>query len=348
MSLKQSFAFAAASIGLAATSAAPAAMRPFQVGGGEGGGGAEGGIVGWLLNLQSLFTHQITQDVKALHADPAALWGLLGLGLLYGVAHAAGPGHGKAIIASYVTANDRALRRGVLLAFLAAGLQALVAIAIVGVLAAILNRTAAAMNRAADMIALLSDLGVAAIGAYLVWTKGGALIAAVRRRLQKKAIIAGGALYGGAPWRAREAAGALSPFRAIDPGAALGEDPECGHLHIVDAAALGDRFTWRGALTTVVAAGSRPCSGALLVLVFTLSQGLFWAGVAATFAMAAGTAITTGAIAAAAVAFKAAALRAASGDETRLALTARAIEFAAALAVLGFGLLLALGSTQGA
>jgi len=348
MSLRRLLAFAAAAPGLAATGAIAAAMRPFQVGGGEGGGGAEGGIVGWLLNLQSLFTHQITQDVKALHADPAALWGLLGLGLLYGIAHAAGPGHGKAIIASYVTANDRALRRGVILAFLAATLQALVAIAIVGVLAAILNQTAAAMNGAADAIALLSDLGVAAIGAYLVWTKGAAFFAALRRRFQRKAIVESGALYGGAPWRPAGAAAALSPFRAIEPGAALATDPDCGHLHTLDAAALGDGFTWRGALTTVAAAGSRPCSGALLVLVFTVSQGLFWAGVATTFAMAFGTAITTGAIAAIAVAFKAAAMRAASGEETRLALTARAIELAAALAVLGFGLLLALGSTQGA
>jgi len=348
MSLKRPLAALAASIALSATSAAAAAMRPFQVGGGEGGGGAESGIVGWLLNLQSLFTHQITQDVKAMHTDPAALWGLLGLGLLYGIAHAAGPGHGKAIIASYVTANDRALRRGVILAFLAAGLQALVAIAIVGLLAAILNQTAAAMNGTADSIALLSDLGVVAIGTYLTWTKGGALIAALRRRFHKKATIDGGALYGGAPWRPAQGGAALSPFRAVEPGAVVTDDAECGHLHTLDAAALGDGFTWRGALTTVAAAGSRPCSGALLVLVFTLSQGLFWAGVATTFAMAFGTAITTGAIAAVAVAFKAAAMRAASGEETRLALTARTIELAAALAVLGFGLLLALGSTQGA
>ena len=333
---------------MGASSAAAAAMRPFQVGGGEGGGGAQGGIVGWLLNVQSLFTHLITQDVKALHTDPTALWGLLGLGLLYGIAHAAGPGHGKAIIASYVTANDRALRRGVILAFLAAGLQALVAIVLVGILAAILNQTAATMNQAADSIALLSDLGVAAIGAYLVWTKGGAFLAALRKRFHRKAVVDGGALYAGAPWSPAEATAALSPFRVVEPGTLAMTGADCGHLHTLDAASLGDGFTWRGAMTTVVAAGSRPCSGALLVLVFTLSQGLFWAGVAATFAMAFGTAITTGAIAAAAVAFKALAMRAAAGEETRLALVARAIELCAALAVLAFGLLLALGSTQGA
>ena len=48
--------------------------------------------------------------------------------------------------------------------------------------------------------------------------------------------------------------------------------------------------------------GLRPCSGAILVLVFALAQGLFWAGVAATFIMGLGTAITVAAIATLAVA----------------------------------------------
>ena len=61
--------------------------------------------------------------MHALHGDPAAIWGLVGFGFAYGVFHAAGPGHGKAVIASYMMANDRALKRGVVLAFLAAMLQ---------------------------------------------------------------------------------------------------------------------------------------------------------------------------------------------------------------------------------
>ena len=334
---------------LAPGAAFAAAMRPFGVGAGEGGGGADGGVVGWLLNLQSMFTHQITAAVKALHGDPNAIWGLLLLGLLYGAAHAAGPGHGKAIIASYVTANDKALKRGVILAFLAAFFQAAVAIALVGLLAVALNATSRAMNAAADWLALSSDLGVAAIGAYLVWSKGRGLLAALRKRFERKATLGAGALYPNAPWSGPAASLAPSPFRAAAPGAGVAViDPDCGHLHTLDASRLGDGFTWRGALATVAAAGSRPCSGALLVLVFTFSQGVFLAGVATTLAMALGVAITTGAIAAGAAMFKALALRAASGDESRLALTARALEFAAACAVLAFGLLLAIGSTASA
>ena len=324
------------------------AHRPFAVGGGEGGGGAQGGVVGWLLSVQSTLTHAIANDVKALHDNPSAVWALVGLGLVYGVVHAAGPGHGKAIIASYVTANDRAVRRGVVLAFLAAMLQALVAIVVVGLMAAVLNATSTEMNRAADFLALASDLGVAAIGAYLVFAKGRALIGTLQRRFAGKSALRESVLLASAPWRAAPVAASLASFRAADPAAGTARLAECDHQHAPDASTLGAGFSWRGAATTVVAAGSRPCSGALLVLVFALSQGLFSAGVLATFAMAFGTAVTTGALAALAATFKSAALRFAAGDDSRVAIVARVVEFAAALAVLGFGLALAFASGQAA
>ena len=58
---------------------------------------------------------------------------------------------------------------------------------------------------------------------------------------------------------------------------------------------------WQRGLSAIVAVGLRPCSGAILVLVFALAQGMFWAGVAATFVMGLGTAITVAAIATLAV-----------------------------------------------
>ena len=58
---------------------------------------------------------------------------------------------------------------------------------------------------------------------------------------------------------------------------------------------------WKRGLTAIVAVGLRPCSGAILILVYTLAQGLFWAGVAATFIMGLGTAITVAVLATLAV-----------------------------------------------
>ena len=163
------------------TALAQLSQRPFAVAGGEGGGGGEGGLTGWLMAEQSSLTHLIAGKVHALHGQPSAAWGLVGLGLAYGVVHAAGPGHGKAVLASYMLANERSLKRGAVMALMAALLQALIAIALVGAAGFVFRATASQMNQAADWIDLASYCSVAAIGAWLVWRKGGALIAALSR-----------------------------------------------------------------------------------------------------------------------------------------------------------------------
>ena len=108
-------------------------------------------------------------------------------------------------------------------------------------------------------------------------------------------------------------------------------------------------FRWREAGPVVLAAGSRPCSGAIIILVFALSQGILGAGIAAVFAMAAGVAITVSALAMLSVFAKQAAQRFAGG-EGRYALAGAAIELLAAafVALLGIGLLLTqLGASLG-
>ena len=323
------------------------AHRPFAVAGGEGGGNP-GGLSGWLLAVQAQFSHAMTTNVKALRGDPSALWGLLALSFGYGVFHAAGPGHGKALIASYVLANERALRRGIALSFLAALLQALVAIAIVGIAALIFNATSARMTQAATTIELASYCGIAGLGAWLIWKKGRAFAAALRSARRHRVVLAQGALYAGAPWTPAFAAAAPPRFRAAAPGGEIASEAECGHDHAPDPALLGDSFSWRSGALTAVAAGARPCSGAILVLVFALAQGVFSAGIAATLAMALGTALTTGALASLAVFAKVAALRLARGEASRLTLVARGLELLAAFAVLAVGMGLLFGAGGGA
>ena len=48
--------------------------RPFAVAGDEGGGGAEGGVTGWLMSEQSWLTHLIATKVHELHGQPSAAW----------------------------------------------------------------------------------------------------------------------------------------------------------------------------------------------------------------------------------------------------------------------------------
>ena len=100
---------------------------------------------------------------------------------------------------------------------------------------------------------------------------------------------------------------------------------------------------WQRGLSAIVAVGLRPCSGAIIVLVFALAQGLFWAGVASTFVMGLGTAITVAAIATLAVGARTLAKRFATERQGYGSLALRAVEVGAAVLVLMFGVLLLTG-----
>lgn len=312
--------------------------HPFAIGANEAGAPA-GGIAAWLLDMQSRFHRQFAGGVRAVKDTPAALGPLIGLAFLYGVFHAAGPGHGKAVIGAYMVANERALRRGALIALGAAALQGAVAFMIVGVGAIVLGATSTQMTRAAALIEQASYAAILALGLWLTWRKGGAFLAAWRG----EAAVCGDC---GAPARGlayTPSSGAAATARAVSAAPRV-----CGHMP--DPQALAGRMDWREAATTMVAAGARPCSGAIVVLVFALAQGVFWAGGAAVAAMSLGTALTTAGLAAFAVAFKSAARRIArSRGEGVVALALRGVELAAAIivALLGAGLLTGALATPG-
>jgi nickel/cobalt transporter (NicO) family protein len=93
-------------------------------------------------------------------------------------------------------------------------------------------------------------------------------------------------------------------------------------------------------ISVIAAAGLRPCSGAILVLVFALSQGIFTAGALSVAAMSFGTAATTSALASFAVLAKNAAAKYSQSGSRRAVVAGRLVEAVAACAVLGLGLAL--------
>jgi nickel/cobalt exporter len=305
-----------------------AQRHPFAVSGAEGGGAgsAVGGLAGLILAWQARFHGELQAAARALRTNPSALVTLVSASFAYGVFHAAGPGHGKAVLASYMLASKTELKRGLVLVALAAMLQGLVAIALVGVAALVFEATAEQMTDATRMIEIVSYAAIAALGLRLTWVKGRAFFVSLR-------------------------AGPVAPTPsgrfacdAIDDPAHI-HDADCGHFHAPDPATLSDRrFRWGDAIATVVAAGMRPCSGAILALVFTLSQDYFTAGVLAVMAMAAGTAVTTGAIAAFAVFARDRALRPGRPGSRRARLIAQGAEFTAAIVILLLGASLLAGA----
>jgi nickel/cobalt exporter len=131
-----------------------------------------GGIVGWLFAKQAEFYRQFSGLIRASKEDGTAAWSLMGVSFLYGVFHAAGPGHGKAVISSYLVANEETWVRGVVLSLLSALMQAAVAVVLVAIAAVLLHATAATMNSAVNWIETLSYLLIVLIGARLLWVKG--------------------------------------------------------------------------------------------------------------------------------------------------------------------------------
>jgi nickel/cobalt exporter len=291
-----------------------------------------GGLVGWILARQSEFYREMSSTIRAAKSDGSAVWTLLAISFAYGVFHAAGPGHGKAVISSYLIANQETARRGIVLSFVSALMQSLVAVVIVGICAWLLNATAKTMCGTEKGIEIASYASIAAFGARLVWTKGGGFIRALQR--PQPALAMAGHDHGH---------GHHDDHRDHHHGDDHVHDEHCGHSHGPMPDELAGPGGWRRGLGAIFTVGIRPCSGAILVLVFALAQGLFWAGVAATFVMGLGTAITVATIAVIAVSAKDLARRLAGDSEGSGALIMRGVEFGAAGLVLLFGAGLLLG-----
>jgi ABC-type nickel/cobalt efflux system permease component RcnA len=282
--------------------------NPFGVGGLRSAPAPEpaSGIAAWLLAQQAAFHRELSAAIGAVATDPAAMFALTGLAFAYGVLHAIGPGHGKAVIASYLVANETAMRRGMALSFGAAGVQALIALGIVGIIAGLMGGNAATMERTTAMIEQVGFAIILAMGLWIAFRKARALIA---------------------------------PATVV--AASCG--PECGHALGGDPAVLA-RASTRDLVLTAIGAGIRPCTGAIILLVFALAKGLFLAGALSVTAMAIGTAIGTSLFALIAVKAKVIALNLISGGTGRLRRLATLAEFLAGLALAALGAALLLGA----
>jgi nickel/cobalt transporter (NicO) family protein len=320
------------------------------------------GVLGWIFVKQAEFYRQFSGLIRAAKTDGTAAWSLFGLSFLYGVFHAAGPGHGKAVISSYLVANGETWRRGVVLSFASAIVQALVAVLLVGIAAVLLDATSSTMRGAVNVIETASYALIILIGLRLLWVKGRAFITAFRN------------LHRPAPVGAAVTPPDHPAHHAHDHDHQAHHDHDhdhhrhcdhdhhddhdhhghahCdhddhasawGHAHAPEPEALAGPGGWRRGLSAVVAVGARPCSGAIIVLVFALAQGLFWAGVVSTFVMGIGTAITVAVIATIAVGAKAWAGRLAEQRSGYGMLAMRGVELGAAVVIIGFGTLLLTG-----
>lgn len=358
MRLKPLAVLGAALAAVVFVAAAPAlAKSSLGIGTAESGGMPSGPFAGLFMQInlwQRQFLMLLNKSLVAMKGGTGGGLVLVGLSFAYGVFHAAGPGHGKAVIASYVLADRVQLRRGVLLSFVSSALQAVMAILVACLGWFLLRGTGLSMTVLSGWLEIGSFALVAGFGAWLLARTLMRIARRPRRprvalnfRPPANAFPASGNLAFAAPVAAgpimRPASGALTS-EVCDENA---NDCGCGRAHIADPSRLsGDKFTLANAVSTVLAVGVRPCWGAVSVMAFALVNGLYLGGVMSVFAVALGTAITVSLIAAFAVFARNAALRLGrSGGHGGL--VKDALEIVGGCLVLGLGLLLLGGALAG-
>ena len=383
---------------------AMAATKPIPFGGPPrelGLGLPQTGPLGWIIAEQKDFYRLLTDSLTRLKTDNWAFVVLGTLSFAYGIFHAAGPGHGKVVISSYVLANERQYRQGLLLSFASAMLSSLVAVLFILVAALVLNLTGDAMGNAANWIGIGSYLMVALLGLWLiirhVFGIGHRHAHAARatprhdRELARRHLYADdedddhahhdhhghahdhhahghdhGHHHGhdhperSALARAFDTASSNSRGRgaAMPAYARAGHglhdhdhdhdhDHEHAHSHVAVTPDQLRRGNWREALGVVLAIGLRPCSGALVVLVFALSQGVLWAGIASVFLMGTGTAITVALLATLAMTAKGLARRLTRRESRGAARLVWWAELLGAFMVFALGILLTVANLWG-
>jgi nickel/cobalt transporter (NicO) family protein len=273
----------------------------------------------WLLALQAQFQTEMAQHLRGVHAgQSAAFWGLMAVCASYGFLHAAGPGHGKALLGAYGMARRVSALKLAGIGLLAALAQATVAVALILGLVGI-----AGMGRAGieeldrGLLAGLSLAAIAGIGLWLVWRALHRLAAARRTPVHD---------------HAHDHADDHDDEHAHRPD---GHCASCGHAHLPPANAMLQATTPREVAALIAAVAVRPCSGALILLLLTWQMGVLGAGIAGAYAMALGTAGVTIAIALGLLLGRAGLLRAAGGLDARRALwIGGGIEAAAGLVLL--------------
>lgn len=321
-------------------------------------------LILWINVQQRNFYLAMTHALKGMREDPWQASILVGLSFLYGILHAVGPGHGKAVISSYMLANETTLKRGVLLSFASSMLQALTALFIIGLTFLVLRGSTVSMDDAAHYMEMASFVLIIAFGLSLLWRKVPLLF---RPRVAHLVPEKHGALHdhdhahdhhdhhghdhhdhSHAHSHAARSHGHYHHDHGHDGHHHHAEGEicaTCGHSHAPDPAMLAGEFNWKTAWAAIVAVGLRPCSGALIVLTFSLLNGLILGGVLSVFAMALGTFITVATLATLAVTAKNVALKV-SGASALSGRVQNIIEIGGALFIVLFGALLLTASMR--
>ncbi|MBC1187288.1 MULTISPECIES: nickel/cobalt transporter [Kluyvera] len=213
---------------------------------------------------------QMSGLLQAVAENPTQAGGaLLLFSFVYGVLHALGPGHGKVVITTWLATHPSKLKSSIGLTLAASLLQGLVAIGLVIVVLTLLRLPARQLHLSSFWLEKGSYALVGVLGLLLCW-----------RALRKLRVLL-----------------RKPKFTAFTPHHVHDQHCGCGHQHMPDPKRLERDEDWRARLMIILSMGMRPCSGAIMVLLFSKVIGVFGWGVASALAMAAGTSLTISSLA---------------------------------------------------
>ncbi|PST91239.1 hypothetical protein C9I91_09210 [Photobacterium jeanii] len=195
---------------------------------------------------------------------------LMSLSFFYGVLHSLGPGHGKIVVSTYIATHPSKVKTSLWITVLSALVQAVVAIALVSVLKFVFNSSMREVSAHADTFITLSFYAVIALGA-------GLLLRSVRML-----------------WHARQRQNCEHTHH--HHSAHSHDHHQCCN-HAPSAERVNQSNSYKETLSIIASIGIRPCTGAIMVLLFALMVDMYWMGMLSALMMAVGTAITTSTLA---------------------------------------------------
>lgn len=229
-------------------------------------------------HLQRDLHQQLVSILLAIKNEPIQMGsGLILFSLLYGIIHAAGPGHGKFIITTYLVTQTSQLKKSLILTTLSALLQALVAILLVSILFFVINKSVKWLKIGEYGLELISYSFIIMVGIFISYRSIKKFNKIRPSNGNSRNIINTN----------------LSLNSQLLDNKSSGCNSCCHHIHLPNEKQITETNHLLSFLGIIASIGLRPCSGALLVLVFSYSIGIYLWGIIATLMMAVGTAITT-------------------------------------------------------
>ena len=246
-------------------------------------------FIGTIVEWQKTLHTSLASHISAVSEDALKYGGaLIALSFGYGVFHAVGPGHGKAVIVTYLGTNKESMWKGIAISFSAAILQSIIAIVLVSALARVLKFKLAEVHNYGNDMALVSYVLVILLGAVLV-------VSSISRLLKLRRVTLLASQHADHSQKhehehehehSHDHGHSHEHIDSHDAGCG------CSHAHVAEE----NQSIWQ-TITVILSMGLRPCSGAIVVLIYAHLVGVYSYGVIATLMMGLGTGLSVSLIA---------------------------------------------------